>query len=89
MTPIKSAGQRMLEKIRIKWDKNTKDMEGFFIRHVDGNTHNNCIQNLELIHPKDAFLHAKLWTADWVIDLTDEEIEFVYANSNTLAEIYS
>ncbi len=88
MAPSKSAGQRMLKKIQIKWDKNTKDMGGFFIRHFDGNTHNNCINNLERVHPKDAFRHAD-WAIDWVIDLTDEEIEFVHANLNTLAELYS
>ncbi len=88
MAPKKSAGQRMLEKIQIKWQQNTKDMGGFFIRHIDNNKQNNCIHNLQRVHPKEAFLHAD-WTIDWIIDLTDEEIEFVYANMDNLVEIYS
>ncbi len=88
MSPRKSKDDRILNKIQMKWDRNTKDLGGYFIRHIDGNTHNNCINNLSMVHPKDAFLHSD-WVIDWVIDLTDEEIAFVHMNSAMLVNIYS
>ena len=81
--------QEVFKVIKAKWDEFTKDLEGFFVRYVDGNEFNCFIENLEMIYPKDAFIHHNDWTVSWYIDLTEEEIAFVHENAQLLVEFYS
>nr|QBK93552.1 MAG: hypothetical protein LCPAC404_02560 [Pithovirus LCPAC404] len=84
----KSDARKILDGIQTKWNENTSSMGGYFIRHINGDTLDNSICNLQRVHPKDAFAHVD-WKVDWVIDLTDEEIEFVKLNAEELVRIYS
>ena len=48
-----------------------------FIRHIDGNTHNNRVENLCWVKLKDAFKNIATWKVDWVCYLTEEEVKFL------------
>jgi len=45
------------------------------IRHVNNNTFDNRIQNLQRVSAQNAFVH-KDWTVDVVLYLSEEEFEF-------------
>lgn len=48
-----------------------------YIRHKNGDTLDNRVENLEWVHIKDAFRNLQ-WKVDWVCYLNNEEIKFVY-----------
>lgn len=74
--------------IRNKWHKNTKDTNGYFMRHIDGDKSNINLNNLQWIHPKTAMENIE-WCCDWIIGLTKQEIDFVKNNSNIFSDLYS
>ena len=71
-----------------KWDKQTKSLNGYFVRFKNRNTLDCRKSNLELIHPRDAMLNIKTMRVDWDFDLTKDEIRFVYLNSDVIADYY-
>lgn len=75
------------KKIIHKWGNYTSDLNGFFVRHMDGNTLNNCRSNLELIHPHDAFSNPH-YSVDWVCPLTKKEINFVHEHIGAFLTYY-
>ena len=55
-----------------KWNANCG-----FVRHIDGNTENNSVSNLQWVTLPQAMEHVDDWTVDWTIGLTAEEISLV------------
>ncbi|EJK48131.1 hypothetical protein THAOC_33100, partial [Thalassiosira oceanica] len=68
--------------IRNKWSKKPS-----WIRSLDGNAGNCALFNLAHVTPYQAMLHPE-WTCTWIIDLSDEEIEFVRSHSSEFASIF-
>ena len=56
-----------------------KDVSGYpmFIRHVNGNTLDNRVENLRWVELKDALRNVATWKVDWVCYVTDEEVSFL------------
>ena len=77
----------MIQKIRSKWHHQTRDINGYFIRFIDGNLMNVSASNLEYVHPHDAFTNVD-WTVDWDLNLTNKEKSFVSLNFENFASIY-
>ena len=48
----------------------------YFIRHVDGDTLNNHVDNIRWVPLRIAFKRLE-WKVDWVCYLTQEEVLFV------------
>ena len=55
----------------------------YFIRHINGDTHDNRAENLAWVTLKNAFKNMSTWKVDWVIYLHEEEIRFVKDMFNT------
>ena len=66
--------------IRKKWSKHSM----FWIRSIDGNPRNAALYNLAQVSPYQAMLHPE-WTCTWIMDLSEEEIEFVRSHSTEFA----
>ena len=49
----------------------------YFIRHINGDTHDNRAENLAWVTLKNAFKNMSTWKVDWVIYLNEEEIRKV------------
>ena len=79
--------EKMIKKIRTKWHNQTQENQGYFIRFIDGNPFNIHINNLEQVHPYDAFKNID-WKVDWDMDLTKKEKHFVINNSDNFATLY-
>jgi hypothetical protein len=69
MSKIRRA--KLTDSILRKWRE-----QGYFIRHLDNNTMNNAISNLQQVSLKDA-LNNMNWTTDWDIFLSKRERELV------------
>jgi len=65
------------DRILRKWKKQC--MQYGFIRHINGNTRDNMVENLQYVNYEFLF-HLEEWSVDWVLDLTPREIEFVHEN---------
>lgn len=68
-----------------KWNQRlaAQSGHGSFLRHLDGNLMNCDKDNLECIHPFDAFAamhHGLDWVTDWGCGLTETERQFVKEN---------
>lgn len=68
-----------------KWNArlSAQSGHGSFLRHLDGNVMNTEKENLECVHPFDAFAamhHGLNWVVDWGTGLTDAERQFVRDN---------
>jgi hypothetical protein len=48
-----------------------------FIRFIDGNKTNCCVNNLQYVDVKTAMLHFDDWITDYDIELTKKEVELV------------
>ena len=48
-----------------------------FIRHINGNTLDNRLENLCWVKLSEAFQNITNWKVDWVCYLTEEEVRFV------------
>jgi hypothetical protein len=49
-----------------------------FIRHINGDTLDNRVENLCFVKLKDAFRNISTWKVDWVCYLDAEEIKFLH-----------
>ena len=49
----------------------------YFIRHINGDTHDNRAENLAWVTLKNALMNISTWKVDWVIYLNEEEIRMV------------
>ena len=81
---MESAGA-LAASIQAKWQSRLahQDGHGSFLRHLDGNLENSDPNNLECVHPFDAFaaMYHKLgWCVDWSVGLTQQEADFVQGN---------
>ena len=59
-----------------------------FVRHLDGDIHNNAPTNLSLVHIREAFRNLD-WHVDWVSYLDEEEralITHMFAPRTTVPE---
>jgi hypothetical protein len=83
-----SQSDRMLKQIQSIWATQTSESGGYFCRHIDGNTLNNNIINLQWVHPCDAFKNPD-WKVDWICDLSNKQINFVKNNLQNFIDIYS
>ena len=68
-----------------KWNARLANQAGHgsFLRHLDGDLMNTAKENLECVHPFDAFAamhHGVGWVTDWGVGLTEAEREFVKDN---------
>jgi len=61
--------------ILAKWRK--QQLEGGFVRHVDGNTMNDAAWNLELLSLCEAMANFHEWTTNWDVELDEQEIALV------------
>jgi hypothetical protein len=52
-------------------------------RHLNGNTWDNRVVNLDWCNIYDALVHIDDWTTDWVCHVTEEEAKFVRDNIET------
>ena len=59
---------------------------GLFIRHMDGNTLNNTVDNLKWVHFKEA-LENPDWVVDWTMYLTKSQVDFVNLNRANFLKI--
>lgn len=80
--------RKTVKSVRNKWSKQTRYSNGYFVRHLDGDATNDCLLNGAWVHPYDALEHIDDWTTDILCDLSDEEAEFVKANSKNLMTFY-
>ena len=80
---------KRIKRIAKKLDQGSREpgREGYFIRHIDGNTLNNNISNLTKVHPFEAFSNSA-WKVDWVLFVDDVERIFVIANMESFAAYY-
>ena len=85
---MNSNTKQIIYNIRNKWNENTKQSKGYFLRHIDGDTLNNSLDNLQWVHPKNAMENIN-WCCDWDMDLTKKQIEFVKNNCHNFAILYS
>jgi hypothetical protein len=53
------------------------DKYPMFIRHKNGDTLDNRIENLEYVHIREAFQHINDWKVDWICYITEEERTFI------------
>ena len=67
--------------------KETEDYP-LFIRHKNGNTTDNRVENLEQVHIRDAFAHINDWKVDWVCDITEDDRAFLVDMLTPVPEIY-
>jgi hypothetical protein len=59
-----------------------------YIRHVNGDTLDNRVENLQYVKLRDAFNHINDWKVDWVCDVTDEERAFLVDMLTPVPEVY-
>lgn len=59
-----------------------------FIRHINGNTLDNNIDNLAFVTAYDALVHVSDWTTNWVCYVTEEEAQFVRDNIDAFIAPY-
>ena len=71
-----SKQMKITNRILKKWRQNDFQLDRV-TRHINGNTLDNRIANLQVVSLNEAILHDKDWVTDWKIDLTDKEIEIV------------
>lgn len=83
-----SKTKQIINNIRNKWNENTKQSKGYFLRHIDGDTLNISLDNLQWVHPKNAMENVN-WCCDWDMGLTRKQIEFVKINCHNFAILYS
>ena len=51
--------------------------QGTFIRFMDGNVQNSHVDNLVFVGLEQCMKNISTWTADWDMDLTEEEVALV------------
>ena len=70
----------LTESIFTKW-KWQLNMNGGFIRWINGNRIDYTPSNIVFVSPQDAMRNIDSWTVDWDMELDDDEIALVHVPS--------
>jgi hypothetical protein len=49
-----------------------KENSSYLIRHIDGNTLNNCLNNLKYVNIEDTINNINNWKVDWIFYLPEK-----------------
>ena len=74
-----------------RWSARTAYRGGYFVRYKDGNKDNTADDNLEMVHPYEAFValcEDKGFVDDWFVGLSEVECDFVRENAYNFAMTY-
>jgi hypothetical protein len=64
------------------------DWYPMFVRHKNGDTLDNRVENLEMVHIMDAFQHITEWKVGWISYITDAERSFLVDILTPVPEVY-
>ena len=70
----------LTESIFTKW-KWQLNMNGGFLRWINGNRIDYTPSNIVFVSPQDAMRNIDSWTVDWDMELDDDEIAHVHVPS--------